>query len=165
MQEWSSEIDLILHNWMHNETKWRHYLKSAVRIKVSGCFSQSAIKKPRMPTRAWQHIYTKWLIISTLPPLISYYSNRLHLMGAEDIKVGFMTQKPRMESTESMFPGRKNWVHCCTPDGERRDKCVFDAQLICVQLLLALLNGKEDQPLREELRCTVTRSMVASLKG
>ena len=58
------------------------------------CFSQSAIKNPRMPNQAWLQSCTKWLIISTLQPLISHYSDKLHLMIAEEMKVGFMTLEP-----------------------------------------------------------------------
>lgn len=38
--------------------------------------------------------YCKWFIISTLQPLISYYSDKLHLMITEEMKVGFMTPEP-----------------------------------------------------------------------
>ena len=47
-----------------------------------------------MPNQAWLQSCTKWLIISTLQPLISHYSDKLHLMIAEEMKVGFMTLEP-----------------------------------------------------------------------
>ena len=74
--------------------------KSEAQIKVrdntasdNHCFSQSAIKIPRTPNQAWLQSYSKWFIISKLQPLISYYSDKLHLMITEEMKVGFMTLK------------------------------------------------------------------------
>lgn len=47
-----------------------------------------------MPHQAWLQSCSKWFIISTLQPLISYYSDKLHLMITEEMKVGFMTLEP-----------------------------------------------------------------------
>ena len=44
-----------------------------------------------MPNQAWLQSRTKWFIISTLQPLISFYGDKLHLMITEEMKVGFMT--------------------------------------------------------------------------
>lgn len=80
-----------------------------VKIKVrdntasdNHCFSQSAIKNPRIPNQAWLQIYTKWFIISTLQPLISYYSNKLHLMITKEMKVGFMMPEPTAKDAECL---------------------------------------------------------------
>lgn len=66
------------------------------------CFSQSAIKNPRILNQAWLQSCTKWFIISTLQPLISYYSDKLQLMITEEMKVGFMTLEPMAKDRERL---------------------------------------------------------------
>ncbi len=55
-----------------------------------------------MRNHAWLQSYTKWFIISTLQSLNSYYSDKLHLMITEEMKVGFMTLEP-MAKDEKRF--------------------------------------------------------------
>lgn len=55
-----------------------------------------------MPNQAWLQSCTKWLIISTLQPLISYYSDKLQLMITEEMKVGFMTLEPMAKDRECL---------------------------------------------------------------
>lgn len=55
-----------------------------------------------MPNQAWLQSSTKWFIISTLQPLISHYSDKLHLMITEEMKVGFMTLEPMAKDGESL---------------------------------------------------------------
>lgn len=45
---------------------------------------------------------TKWFIISTLQPLICYYSDNLHLMVTDEMKVGFMTLEPMAKDREGL---------------------------------------------------------------
>lgn len=107
------ENDLILDKWIQNAAKCWHLQadvrKRGVKIKVrdntasdNHCFSQSAIKNPRMLNQAWLQIYTKWFIINTLQPLISYYSDKLHLTITEEMKVGFMTLEPIAKDGECL---------------------------------------------------------------
>lgn len=55
-----------------------------------------------MPNQAWLQSCTKWFIISTLQPLISYYSDKLQLMITEEMKVGFMTLEPMAKDGECL---------------------------------------------------------------
>lgn len=66
------------------------------------CLSQSAIKNSRMPNQAWLQSCTKWFIISTLQALISHYSDKLHLMITEEMKVGFMILEPMAKDRERL---------------------------------------------------------------
>lgn len=59
-----------------------------------------------MPNQARLLSCTKWLIISTLQPLISYYSDKLHLMITEEVKVGFMTPEPMAKDGEGLKSAR-----------------------------------------------------------
>lgn len=67
-----------------------------------------------MWNQARLQICTKWLIISTLQPAISYYSNKLHLMITEEMKVGFMTLELKAKDGESLkfILRRKNGFAC-----------------------------------------------------
>lgn len=81
-----------------------------------------------MPNQAWLQSHTKWFIISTLRPLISYYSDKLHLMIMEEMKVGFMTLEPMAKDGEclkSILGEKKKRVHICTPDDNRGNKSVI----------------------------------------
>lgn len=82
-----------------------------------------------MSNQVWLQSYTKWFIISTLQPLISYYRDKLHLMITEEMKVGFMTLEPMAKDRErlkSVLGGKKR-VHICTPDDNRGNKSeVYD---------------------------------------
>lgn len=80
------------------------------------CFSQSAVKNPRMPDQAWLQSYTKWFIIRTLQPMISYYSDKLHLMITEEMKVGFMTPEPMAKDGACLksSPGDESSSHLFT---------------------------------------------------
>lgn len=62
-----------------------------------------------MPNCARLQSCTKWFIISTLQSLISYYSDKLHLMITEEMKVGFMTPEPMA----------KDWQHLKSILGEK----------------------------------------------
>lgn len=82
-------------------------MKAGIKVRPNtasdnNSLSQSAIKNPRMPNQARLHSHIKWLIIGTLLPLISYYTDKLHPRTAEEIKVGFMTLEPIVIDRENL---------------------------------------------------------------
>lgn len=122
----TAENALIPDKWMQSASKRWHFqtnvgklkwrLRSGITLRDNHCFSQSAIKNPRVPNQAWLLSYTKWFIISTLQLLISYYSDKLRLMITEEMKVGFMTLEPMAKDRECLKSvlGEKPSSHLCT---------------------------------------------------
>lgn len=99
----------------------------------NNCLSQSAIKNPRTPNQARLHSRTKWLIIDTLQPLISYYSDKLHPRTGEETKAGFMTLEPTAKDREHLksVPARNEqfeFAYLTLMGRHKRE--IYDARLI-----------------------------------
>lgn len=75
-----------------------------------------------MLNQAWLQIYTKWFIINTLQPLISYYSDKLHLTITEEMKVRFMTLEPIAKDGECLKSelGENKSLHLYLMTGEKK---------------------------------------------